>query len=202
MEIKKLYPNNWNYHAALILQELEKIVLNNGGRLCSTWKQEKRELFEIVNRGLLDRKKELEKDIDRRERFKMTEAARGYAAELEKISKIKNDPIITAYADYHYICFVYDGYYYYLQLDRNPFFDFLFTKSRMIDENTTNQNVYSCNFTKCWLWDCFFSFDCSAEDRREAANVIFNELVKAQSSSTYYTKDRKNAKTLYFFEEV
>lgn len=200
--IKKLYPDNWNYNAAVILQELEKIVLNNGGRLCSTWKQEKRGLCEIISRGILDRKKELEKDIERCERFKMTEAARGYAAELEKISKIKNDPIITAYADYHYICFVYDGHYYYLQLDRNPFFDFLFTKSMMIDENTTTQNVYSCNFTKCWLWDCFFSLDCSNDDRREAANIIFNELVTAKSSDPYYTKDRKNEKTLYFFDEV
>ena len=132
----------------------------------------------------------------------MTAAARGYAAELEKISRIKNDPIITAYADHHYICFVYDGYYYYLQLDSNPFFDFLFTKSSMIDEKTTNQNVYGGSFTKCWLWDCFFSLDCSGDDRREAANVIFNELVNAKSSKPYYTKDRKNEQTLFFFEEV
>ena len=199
--VKKLYPNNWNYNAALILQELEKIVLNNGGKLCATWKRE-RQYHEIINRGILDRKKELEKDLERCERFKMSEAARGYAAELEKISRIKNDPIITAYADYHYIQFAFDGHYYYLQLDRNPFFDFLFTKSALIDENTINQNVYSRNFNKCWLWDCFFSLDCSNEDRREAANIIFNELVTARNSEPYFTKDRKNEKTIYFFEEV
>lgn len=197
-----LSPNSWNYNAALILQELEKIVLNNGGRLCSIWKREKRALCKIINRSVLDRKKELEKNLERCERFKKTEAARGYAAELEKISRIKNDPIITAYADYHYIRFVYDGYHYYLQFDENPFFDFLFTKSKMIDENTTRQNVYSGTFTKCWLWDCFFSPYCSNDDRREAANLIFNELVTAKSSEPYHTKDRKNEQTLYFFEEV
>ena len=68
MEAKKLYPDTWNYNAALILGELEKIVLNNGGRLCATWKRE-RQYHEIINRGILDRIKELEKGKDRQTRF-------------------------------------------------------------------------------------------------------------------------------------
>lgn len=203
IDVEKRYLANWHYNAALILEELEKIIINNGGRLCSQWQSGPgRKKFEITNRSIMEKRHELEKTAERLERLHLTEAAKANAAELEKLANLNNDPVITSYADYLYVSFVYADYHYYFQMDRNPFFPFLYYKTKMLTENTTRRNVYGAEPSKEWLWDCFFSFDCSNADRREAANLIFNELVTARVSETYYTRERKDEQTLYFYEEV
>lgn len=40
----------------------------------------------------------------------------------------------------------------------------------------------SDDLSKEWLHDCFFSFNCSKADIKEAANLIFNQLVTAPKS--------------------
>ncbi len=200
MKIEKRYLSTWHYNVALIFNELETIINNNGGRICSTWKRSERPLFEIVNRGILEKARELEKEKSRFEQIKK-EVPQTISQELERLAQIKNDPIITPYADYLYISFVYDGYYYYYQMERNPFFDFLFIKTKMLNENTTTKNVYGSTPSREWMYDCFLRFDCSNSDRREAANLIFNEIVNAPCSAPYHTKERNNTNTLYFYEE-
>lgn len=201
--MEKRYLANWHYNAALIFEELEKIVTNNGGRLCSQWKSTPtRQTFEIVNRSIMEKQRELEKTAERLERLHLTEALKTNAAELEKLETVNNAPVVTHYADWLYISFVYDGYHYYFQMDRNPFFPFLYYKTKMTTENTTRRNVYGAEPSKDWLWDCFFSFECSNDDRREAANLIFNNLVLSKVSQTYFTRERKDEQTLYFYDEV
>lgn len=80
-----------------------------------------------------------------------------------------------------YISFVFDGMVYYFQVDQNPFSPFLYNKTPL------NGDKYSRDagleeLSKSWLYDCFWSSNCSQADIVEAANLIFNELCNAPTS--------------------
>ena len=81
----------------------------------------------------------------------------------------------------NYITFVLDNYHYYLQLDDNPFFDFHFWKTPVVN-NKASKDAVAENLDKSWLWDCFLYSDerrAANDDRKEAANLIFNALISA-----------------------
>lgn len=190
MKNTRLYLDNWNYNAAIILQELEAIVLNNGGAIVSTWKTGERDTVTITNRTLdktIREKKELMERLEAHNR--PTDTVR---QELEQLEAIKNDPITLYYGDWHYICFTIGNDYYHYSMDRNPFFDFHYGK-RPIVAGAVSPDYYMDNDSKKWLYDCFFTFRCSQDDRREAANLIYNMLLKAPYSSKY-RGNRKPAK--------
>ena len=178
------YLRSWDYNVTLIMEELEKIVLNNGGAIVSTWKTERKQYL-IENRTLSD---EIRKH---REHVKRMEALNrpGSAAErekLERLESIDNTPVLTNYYSFGgvYINFVLDGVYYYYSIDDNPFFDFHYDKIPVIN-GAIDQDHYTNTCKKEWLYDCFFCFDCSHADRMEAANMIFNMLMNAQFSRKY-----------------
>lgn len=50
--MEKRYLSGWHYNAACILDELEKLVIANGGELVSTWENEKRHTYEIHRRSI------------------------------------------------------------------------------------------------------------------------------------------------------
>lgn len=189
MNENKRYLNNWNYNAALILNELETIVINNGGCLCSRYDIAPKN-YTIVNRTLNEKIKECESKVTSLRRLSKPEILRKYETELEELKNINNEPITTHYGDYLYISFALNNTYYYLQFDSNPFFEFYFTKSRIDENGQININSYGSELKKDWLYDCFFSFKCSNEDRREAANLIYNMLLQANFSKGYNDKRR------------
>lgn len=196
--MKKLYLRNWEYNAAHILQELESIVKNNGGELVSTWKNRKPEAVEITNRALSSAVREQRERVKRLEE-RQRSGAIAARQELERLEAIPNEPFITNYGEWRYICFALDGFYYHFSMNDNPFFDFHYGKT-IIDENgMIDRNYYMNADEKEWLYDCFFKFDCSNDDRREAANMIFNMLIKSKCSITYYKKDSRKEK-LYALE--
>lgn len=195
--MKKRYLRNWEYNAALILQELESIVLNHGGKLVSTWDR-KTEPVEIENRALSAAIRECKERVSILE-ARQRPALEGYKKELEKLEAIPNDPIITNYGEWLYICFALDGHYYYYSIDDNPFFDFHYGKTAIDENGMINKNYYMQCDKKEWLYDCFFKFDCSGADRKEAANMIFNMLVSAKCSGTYFKANAKKEK-LYTLE--
>lgn len=195
--MKKRYLRNWEYNAALILQELENIVLNHDGILVSTWDR-KIKPVEIENRALSAAVRE------QRERVKHLEALQRPALaaqkqELERLEAIPNDPIISNYGEWLYIGFALDGCYYYYSIDANPFFDFHYGKTAIDGNGMITKNYYLNADKKEWLYDCFFKFDCSNADRKEAANMIFNMLLSAECSGTYFKRDAKKEK-LYTLE--
>lgn len=192
MTIEKRYLNNWNYNGALILEELEKIVLENGGILISTWNHGPRKQYEIVNRSIMNAIREETERAERLERItgKTAERARARIAELEAID---NAPRLTAHGDYHYIGFTLNGFYYYYQLDSNPFFDFYYSKSA-IENGKTNRNGYLSGDPKNWLFDCFFTWSATDEQRKTAAATIFDMLLQAQP-----TRRHKNGRLADLF---
>lgn len=183
----KLYLSNWGYNAALIIEELAEIVKNNSG----TVKPGTETIIE--NRALNEN---LRKAADRLTKLesieaeapgmneKRTDAIKQLRADIEKWERIDNTPRTVHHCTWSsaYISFKLGGMYYYYQTDSNPFFDFHYRKTP-IDINGT---VSSCacleNDPKEWLFDCFFRAEATDADRREAANLIYNMLVKAVPS--------------------
>lgn len=179
--MQKRYLTNWSYNAARIFDNLEKIVHDNGGILVSEWKRtQPREKYLIQNRTLsaaIHEKREFVEKLERLER----PAGRTEREELERMEAIDNTPRETFYGDYQYIAFTLDGVYFYYQVDRNPFFPFYYTKSNA-DGGRVDRNTYLDDDKKEWLYDCFFTWNCSDADCLEAANLIFNMLMNAPFS--------------------
>ena len=193
MTNKRLYLDNWSYNAALTLQELENIVLENGGAIVSTWKTTERDTVTISNRSIA---KVIHEKQERLERFKEKGIRTDILEnEIKELEAIPNEPVTLYYGDWHYICFTIGSDYYHFSLDRNPFFDFHYCKCPIID-GLVSPNYYMDKDNKEWLYDCFFSWNCTEEDRRNAANAIYNKLIKAHYSGTYRDKNKRKPNTL------
>ena len=189
MKIEKRYLTNWSYNAARIFDHLEKIVHDNGGILVSEWNHTSpRTEYEIINRQLNAAIREKIEFVEKLERLE-SPAAQAERAKLEEWKSIDNSPVKTSYADYMYISFMLNDTYYYYQVDRNPFFEFFYNKIPA-PGGKMDRNHYLDQDKKEWLYDCFFSWDCSDADRKEAANMIFNMLMNARHSVKARGKSR------------
>ena len=192
---QRLYLGTWEYNAARILTELAKTVIINGGRV----KPLKNAI--VSNRSITDAKQEYTKKI---ERFTELEKAnhnekraaliKAYSEKLAELEKVDNTPVAVTHTSY--ISFVYNGFYFYYQVDSNPFFDFYYHKTPVLNGR------YSCDTNliedeKEWLLDCFFSWDCSHADVIEAANFIFNMLVQAKPSQIHRESKKQRVANIY-----
>ncbi len=194
-EYERRYLRSWGYNTARILDELESIVLNNGGAIVSTWQTE-REYYAITNFTLTEAIRE-ENDLHNRIKERGRVIPTDRAAKLEKWESIDNTPHVTPYGDFQYICFVLDGIYYNYNMTDNPFFDASYSKIPVID-GKINPCHYSNTDKKEWLYDCFLSVDCSQADRREAANIIFNMMINDRTSTPY--KRNRQPQTLIILQ--
>lgn len=89
-----------------------------------------------------------------------------------------------------YILFVLNGDYYAYHINENPFCDFTFCKYPIEDGNKYNANRYAINDKKEWIYDCFLKANCSDADIKEAANMIFNMLIKSGYGQQVVKKQR------------
>lgn len=109
-----------------------------------------------------------------------------------------DEPILVTHTNY--INFVFDDFYYYYQIDGNPFFEFYYRKA-FIKNGCYSRNVYLMEDKKDWLHDCFFQRDCSSGDSSgditEAAISIFNMLVQAKPSQIHRESKRKRVANIY-----
>jgi hypothetical protein len=176
--VERLYLRSWEYNTALILQHLEKIITDNGGQICSTYKGSLAMFREITNRTLSGAIREKADFIKKLE--ELNRPAEHARAELERLEAIPNKPVIVRYSTY--LSFILDGVYYHYSMDDNPFFDFHYHKIPVSQDNKYTGEYYMEKASKEWLYDCFFKMDCSDADRKEAANLIFNYLMSAPAS--------------------
>lgn len=187
MTNKRLYLDSWGYNTALILQELEAIVLQKGGAIVSTWKTTGRETVMITNRNLDEAIQKQRQLVSNLEAFgRNTDAA---TKDLLKLEEIENKPIEAYYGDWHYICFVIDDKYYYYSIDDNPFFDFHYIKCDVVNGMVT-PDYYGQKDNQKWMRDCFLSFRCTQDERRKAAEEIFDMLLTSRDSERYNGKRR------------
>lgn len=180
---ERRYYSNWHYNAALILEALEKIVIDNGGALVSTWEyssKQPRKRYVFTNRALSEAVWKERAFVEKLEALNRP-ALPERRAILERLESIDNTPRVSFYGDWLYINFALDGVYYSYDFDQNPFFPFHYSKTT-IENGAIDRNHWSMEDKKEWLYDCFFKFDCSQADRIEAANMIFNMLLNARFS--------------------
>ena len=183
----KLYLSNWDYNAALIIEELAEIVKNNGGTVKPGTETiiENRALNENMRKAAdrLTQLESIEADNPGTNEHR-TDAIKRLRADIEKWERIDNSPRTVHHCTWSsaYINFKLGGMYYYYQTDSNPFFDFYYQKTPIDINGTVSRCACLESDKKEWLYDCFFRAEATDADRREAANLIYNMLVKAAPS--------------------
>lgn len=194
-ENQRLYLNTWEYNASRILTELAKTVINNGGRV----KPLKNAI--VSNRSITDAKQEYTKKIEQLAELekanhnkKRAAAIKTYSENLETLEKVNNEPIKVTHTSY--ISFIHDGFYYYYQINDNPFFEFYYHKIP-VQNGCYSCDTYLTEDKKEWLRNCFFSYDCSYADVVRAANFIFNMLVQAKPSRIHRESKKQRVANIY-----
>ena len=188
-EGEKLYLRNWEYNTALMLDELEKIVVNMGGTVKAQTSGY------IVNATIYDKIEDARHNkavfTSHIDLFKNNPELCGKAiAAANKYSDLEKE--LQAVADRQeavkvnhlsYITFYLDGFVYCFQTDSNHFFPFYFSKAKLDKDGTYSRDAGLHESKKEWLWDSFFNTDrLCRDDLREAAYILFNELVGAAPS--------------------
>lgn len=191
--METLYLPSSEYNTELIVVELARIFKEKGGILC--WSESnKKPIFHkenseipkrmIVNSYLIERKNKLAETL--REANKLDKKV-PYIEEVEeeyrKITSLDNTPVIT-YGKYFSV--VLDGVYYNFCFDDNPLFGIHFCKAKVTDW-LTFQNCYSDN-SMLINHDYIWKFSCTQEQRKEIAEGLFEEAMKAKYSEMYGNK--------------
>ena len=202
-ENQTLYLASWEYNAVQIIDELRQVIENHGGVIKPhTWDR----YGYIVNRTLhtairekRDRAAQLDNMMKSDDATNINAARAKYAAELEneiaELETINNDPVRTLGA--LYVGFRLDDMYYAVYFDENPFFPFHYSKTP-IRGGKISRDACSMELNKAgWMWDCFLTFRCAAADRREAAELIFNQLMTANRSEIIRDKTRRRVANTY-----
>ena len=203
-----LYFTNPRYNLALILAELAKIVTNAGGSVkpayhhgyienrtfyeCATEAEQRALRFEYsIENGT-------QTDPEKIEKLKKAAAElRREAAELRK----QGEESKAEASHTNYIIFTLDGYYYNIDFSDNVFEDFHYTKTPIRENNTISRDTYREKLNKDFFADCFFYIKDAkpeiAEDRKEAANMIFNQVTAANPCRIYRETYRKRVPNYY-----
>lgn len=195
--MEKRYLKNWDYNCARLLDCLKTIIENNGGKVKEFPK------YEIVNRTVDHVIEECKEKIALYEKYmektivdeKFKTELQEYKNKLEKAINFNNKPLELPI--YHQIVFVLDNMYYSYVLDDNPFFDFILWKTQVIENHQYAVCLGEIVENKEWLFDSFFRFDCTTDDIKESANMLFNILVKFPSCKLDKEKEKKRVPNYY-----
>lgn len=197
---ERLYLNSYEYNAARILSALAVIVENNGGEVIykkydSEYELTNRTAFEKLysEEATAERIEEVYKEHKDEKCKSYLEAAKKRVEEAKAATHTPEaeTPIICSHKSY--IRFVYENYYYSYNIDSNPFFEFYICKAPIKTENnrrTYDANRYLIESSKSWLYDVFFEQGAAEADIKEAANLLFNELVKAPAGELVTDRQR------------
>lgn len=199
-ENQTLYPSTLEYNYCLVMNELFKIATDHGAVVKPSTGG-----F-VVNRSILEEISETENRIDGLTRIankpdtaeKVKKAIKatikGYQARIEELKNIPNDPVRV---DRTFISFVLDGVYYYFGFPDNPFFDNYFTKTPVFGDCKITRDCYGIKDNKEWLFDSLWRANCSSDDIKEAANLIFNMMLNSGYSKKYRDGSRRRVHNTY-----
>lgn len=150
--MKKLFLKSWEFNSYIIINELKKIVLKNGGVIVSEWQKEKNKNIKIINRTFQENINSINDSI---EKLKSIDALNDKQKEYLKSQEDKKNALLkyqfkngAMLNNANYLNFVFDGEIYYLQLDENPFFDFYYSKNKINDEFEEKSKVYLVSLNK------------------------------------------------------
>lgn len=198
-ENETLYLDAWKYNATLIIDGLRDMVIKNGGKV------KPQNGGYVVNRSLTSAINKLkiningiteamERNNDNKNEIRR-EALKKYNLELKELQSIKNAPIHVKGASY--ATFAFDNMLYYVELPDNPFFDWYYSKTPIIN-NSYSKDVYSSAYDLKEINDDFLSFRKITSERiNEATKALFNFLISAQQSEKYTETTKKRVANLY-----
>ena len=170
---KTLYFNGWKFNTSRLLQRIEKLIFDNGGAIVSTWEKE------LTTYNLIPT---------------TTNYKHEFAAYEDKA-------ITTNYVNY--INFVLDGYIYSIDFDDNPFFEHYFSKIPVKEDLKVEYKYYRDDLNRDFMLDCLFDVNCSDEEIKEIANLIFNQILTAKNSRIATTRQRHYYNgNKYYYENV
>lgn len=194
-ENERLYLRTWEYNACRIITKLAEIAIENGGRV----KPQKKVI--IYDRNLEETKTKLSNRIDFLKELEKkshkdirVNAITEKEKELKKLELINNDPIQVTHTNY--ISFIINDTYYYYEIDDNPFFEFYYIKTPIID-NKHSCDTLSAEDKKEWLYDCYLKVGCTETDIKKASESIFNMLVSSDNSIIRLDKKRVRVPNSY-----
>lgn len=179
-EGQRLYLTSWVYNGLRVMSRVAKLVEMKGGKV------KYNESMYIVNRSIYEKIREKETDI---ERFKNVSAKLGKAidtanieAEIAELKAIPNAPIKVTHGSY--IRFILNDMCYYYEFDENPFFDFHYIKTPIVD-GKYSRDAYLEESSKSWTLNGLFKIGCSSETIDKAAELLLDELLNAKPSGIH-----------------
>ena len=201
-EDQTLYPGSLEYNYCLVMNELTKIAEDCGAIIKPETPSGR---GYVVNRAIFEKIAECENRIARLKEIAADEklAARitksipatikEYEDEIQRLNAIDNSPVRI---ERSFIHFVLDGVYYYFDFPDNPFFEHTFTKTPVVN-GKISRDCYGVTDPKEWLFDSLFRMDCSMDDIKESANIIFNMLMNGKYSEKYRDGRRQRVPNTY-----
>lgn len=185
--MKSLYLNSWNYNSYLIIKELKKEVLKEGGSIVSEWRKEKEQNIYIYNRMFKEKCLHNIDSIARMEEYKTTD--RPYYTQLKKELEEAQKNYIKSKRrvnNSNYLTFILNDKIYYIELADNPFFDFHYSKQE-IKNNKTENVVYCENINKCFMEFDYFGKVGKSKIKKTALNLL-ESLKNKKDCKTYKNK--------------
>lgn len=196
--MKTLYLKGWQYNTFLIINELSKIIKENGGKIVvdfpftSTY-----EKIQIVNRSILEDIEEIEtllKDKTEKEIEENSYLAKK-KEELEKLKVINNKPKKILFKNY--IQFVLNDVIYYIQLQENPFFDDYIQKEKVEKDGkyyVVKYNHYMEHLSKDWIENgnniTSFYQALTSQKIKKLANNLYKQILSCPFSEIVTNKKR------------
>lgn len=194
-ENERLYLSTWEYNMCRIMTTLAEQVVGRGGRV----KPQKKAIISNRNVDALKReyseKIETYIELEKEQSYPPRAAASTkYREKLEELEAVNNEPITVTHTSY--ISFVLNDMYYYYQMDDNPFFEFMYSKTP-IRNGKRSANIYLSEDIKEWAksYDLFKTLtDMEVSD---AATKILEMLLSAPISEVYRETKRTRVPNTY-----
>lgn len=190
------------YNSVRVLQELKKIVLENGGK----YQEFNFDNVVISNRTLSENKCNLKKELEELKKASQEQpdnkliknAIRSTKEKMENLEKIEAPEILVKGGCALSIHFILNDMFYSYSIDDNPFFDFHYQKKPVLNNEKVSWNYYASNL-KEWLYNAKAdTLDyLSDNDIKELADALFNELVNAPVSEHFREGKKQRVNNYY-----
>lgn len=181
---ERLYPATWEYNAARVITRLALVIENYGGRV----KYGKNAVISnrSIDNAIIEKQSRIErlKELNALNNLTANEEKRdavikSLAQDIEELKTLNNEPLTVTHTSY--ISFIFNDFYYYFQVDSNPFFPFYYSKTP-VNGDRYSKDAALQESKKEWLYECLLSWTCNDSEIKEIANLIFNELCSASAS--------------------
>lgn len=198
---ERLYLTNWEYNMARVISELARLIQGRGGRCKQlpyamvTNRNNYNKAIELKNNlELYERNVKLFKDPEKIE--KLERAIEKTRREYEQAKSVADNekPVKVEYTSY--IDFVLNDTRYYFQVDNNPFFPVLASKTPVKNGKYSRDAVLG-EFEKEIAFDQMILSSASEQEIKEVAILILDTLVNSNKSAIYRDGKKQRVPNVY-----